>query len=348
MLCSASVSDAEGLEPIEMEVTEARLEGQAAHWLAALALRGDGGSGVLDGIGETAPNGIVIDEIMARHVAGYVELVRRHGHVVAERDVVLFGGQGAHVTGRPDGVVTDDQDFLRVYELKYGYKVVEPQAYPQLLLGALAFVDWDRHRMISLEVFQPRAPHPSGPHRKWVIDIDELRRWERWLHSRALDALNPNPTATPGEVCARCPRRAGCHALRADIFAAAASLESNRPLRPLTAHELGLELLLLERLSKGLEARLAGSRAEALARARREFIPGYEIRVDYGDREWTEFATPEVVRMMTGIEPYKQVRKSPAEIEKEGGNVAPFTDRTRRKATLKRFSPKLAERAFRS
>lgn len=345
VLCSASASEPEGLEPVETEMTETRLEGQAAHWLANLALRGDGGAGTMDGLGETAPNGVPVDEAMARHVAAYAEIVGRHGRVVVERDVTLWGGK---VRGRPDAAVTDDQEYLRVYELKYGYQVVEPQGYPQLLLGALAHVDWGRHRIISLEVYQPRAPHPSGPHRKWVLDVEELRRWDAWLAGRANAALVRSPTATPCEVCARCARRAGCHALRADIFAAAAALESSRPLRPLEAHELGLELLLLERLSKGLEARLSGTRAEALARATREFIPGYEVRTDLGDRDWLEEVTPARVKLMTGVEPFKQVRKSPAEIEREGGNVGPLTHRPRRKPALKRFSRTLAERAFRT
>jgi hypothetical protein len=52
--------------------------------------------------------------------------------------------------------------------------------------------------------------------------------------------------------------------------------------------------------------------------------------------------------MLTGIDPYKQVEKSPAEIENEGGNVDPMTSRPFVGMKLKPFNEKAIERKFRT
>lgn len=322
---------------------DARREGEAADWLANMVLRGDA-SCAADGLGETAPNGWPIDEAMVRHIQEYIEIVSRHGPVMSQTDVTLFGGK---VTGRP-GSHTVDGDVLRIYELKYGYKIKESHGNTQLLLGAIAFVQ-PHHRLISLEVFQPRPHHPNGKHRKWVLDQQELEQWRQWF-IRCIDMVyQPKPMAAPGDQCNYCDRRAGCHALMANIYASYELITTNHKAQPLPAAELGFELNFLESLQKMVKARLSGTETEAELRAKKgEFIPGRLFDEEYGNRAWLPGMTPELRGVLTGVDPYKKVEKSPAEMEKEGANVdhlakAPFVG-----MKLKRFDGKKVERRFRT
>lgn len=341
--CPASVHPVQGIHQPNLtpQQDDARKEGTAADWLANMVLAGDAATAE-EGAGEIAPNGWPIDATMVRHVQEYIDIVTRHGVPHPQTDTTLFNGR---VTGRPDNH-TVSTDVLHVYELKYGYKIVEPYANSQLLLGAIAFRQ-PHHRMFSLEVFQPRPHHPNGKHRKWVVSADELVEWEAWL-SRCVDAVYiDKPVAAPGDQCGYCLRRAGCHALMANIYAAFETITSNYHARPLSAADLGLELKFLETLDKMLKARWSGTTAEALARAKKgEFVPGWTLEENYGDRKWD--TSPEIRQMLTGIDPYKQVERSPAEIEKEGGNVDPMTSRPFVGMKLKPFNQKAVERKFRT
>lgn len=341
--CASSVHPIPGLSKpvVSKERSDLRLEGEAAGWLANLVLRGDA-SLAADGLGETAPNGWPIDEAMVRHVQNYIDLVSRHGQPNPEVDVALFNGQ---VTGRPDNH-TVDSDILRIYELKYGYKIVEPYGNTQLLLGALAFVK-PHHRLVSLEVYQPRASHANGPHRKWVLNQDELRLWERWFIDCIEATKVREPMATPGDQCAYCDRTAGCHALMANIQAFYEIIATNHKGRAAATHEIGAELKMLTTMKKLLDARLSGVQTEAEVRARNgEFIPLWMLDPHYGNRVWK--ASPAVREMMTGIDPYKQVEKSPAEMEKEGANVDALTETPFVGMKLRPWDDKKAARRFKT
>lgn len=314
--CAASIHPAPAIHPpqLEKQQDDARREGTAAAWLVNMVLRGDAAD-ASEGLGEFAPNGWPIDAVMIRHAQDYIDLVRRHGEPLSETETSLFDGR---VTGRIDQHLVDG-DTLRVYEFKYGYKIVEPYGNPQLLLAAISMLR-DFHRLISLEVYQPRPAHPSGKHRKWVLDRDELEVWRNWLLGCVEATGVQRPMATPGDQCVRCDRRAGCHALASNIYAIADLLATNHPAKPLPAADLGLELELIDRMEKFLKARKSGSITEASERARKgEFIPGYYLEDQYGDRAWK--VTPINRQIATNIDPYKRVEKSPAEVEKEGGNV---------------------------
>lgn len=311
--CAASVHPHPAPVPLELERSEAALEGEAAAWLANLVLRGTASS-TAEAEGETAPNGWPIDWEMIRHVQTYCDLVRRHGAVQVEQDVELWGGR---VRGRPDAHTVDTGDILRIYELKYGYRIVEPQNNSQLLLGAIALIQ-PHHRLASLEVFQPRPAHANGPHRKWVLGADEIGWWSDQLHARMMAVFVDRPIATTGEQCEFCPRRAACHALGMAVYNDVERIRSEHRARALTAEELARELRFLETAESLLKARASGIRAEAKARVKAEFLPGWMLMPKHGNRRFKENITPGLIAMLTCCEPTKAVLKSPAELEREG------------------------------
>lgn len=341
--CAASVHPHPAPVPIEAERSEAAQEGEAAAWLANLVLRGTAASPA-EAEGEHAPNGWPIDYEMIRHVSSYVELVTRHGPVEAEQDVELWGGV---VRGRPDAHTVGSSDVLRMYELKYGYRIVEPHGNTQLLLGAMALVQ-PHHRLVSLEIFQPRPVHANGPHRKWVLNRDELAGWENDLHQRMKAVFEDRPVATVGDQCDYCPRRAACHALASAVYADSEKIRSEHRARQLTAAEIGAELVFLEDAQKRLSARHEGIRAEMRARIKAgEHIPQWLLEPKHGNRTWRADAA--IISALTGCEAHKRVLKSPSELEKEGANpevVAALCERPFRGHELARWDEKKIERMF--
>ncbi len=340
--CAASVHPHPAPVPLELERSEAQQEGEAAAWLANAVLRGTAGS-TAEFEGETAPNGWPIDHAMIRHVQAYCDLVRCHGAVEAETELEIFDGR---VRGRPDSHTVGNGDVLRIYELKYGYRIVEPQGNSQLLCAAIALAQ-PHHRLISLEVFQPRAVHANGPHRKWVINQDELQSWKVRLFSAAHRVLDARPVATVGDQCEFCDRRAACHALGMAVYADAERVRSEHRARKLTGDEIGRELAFLKEADRRLKARLSGIEAEANARAKREFIPGWLFDSQVGNRAFD--VEPRVVQMLTGINPYKEVLKTPAEMEREGANpetIALLSKRPFIGFKLRPWDVKKVEKAF--
>lgn len=292
------------------EESEAQREGSAADWLAGRMLAGHH----FEESGIQAPNGWTIDATMVRHVQAYVDIVRRHGEPMTQTDLSLWDGL---VNGRPDNHTVDGTT-LRVYELKYGYQLVEPDENPQLLLAAGALYRPHEHLLISLEIFQPRAYHPAGHHRRWVIRADELDEYMRILHRSALHTTIQNPIASPGVQCERCPKRGACATLSKNIGRMYETIRGIRRAGKPNAAELGAEGDFLELCESLLKAKRTGVLAEIEARIRAgEGVPGWHLKPGRADRELT--ATPEVIAMLTGRNAYQEPKpKSPKMLEDEG------------------------------
>lgn len=316
--CAASTSPHPGAL-VDQERSEAQLEGECAAWVADCVVRGTAASAA-EFEGETAPNGWPVDHAMIRHVQGYVDTVRAHGPVGSETDLQLWGGL---VRGRVDQHAgTDIWGNLRVWDFKYGFKIVEPEDNPQLILPAGAL--YTGQPLITMAIYQPRAHHPAGVYRKWVIGPEELETRLAWLHSAALATRADKPAALPGHHCEHCPRRspAACHALGRNLGMVYEMLADSRRTGKLTAEELAAELKFMKLAEALVKARKSGTQAEAEARIKnREFIPGWHLQPRNGKRKIT--APASVVQRLTGLDPYEAPElKTPAQLEREGASPA--------------------------
>lgn len=344
--CEAAVSPNGAPLPSEYErdKSEPQLEGEAAAWLANIVLRGDAGT-PQEAAGEFAPNGWPIDAEMIMHVGTYCEIVRRHGPVVSEENVSIFNGL---VRGRDDAHTVQGGDVLRIYELKYGYKIVEPQGNTQLLCAAIAHARPDIHRLVSLEVFQPRPFHPSGQHRKWVLDLDELHEWQQQLYSRAQRTQGNKPQQEPGAQCDHCPRNGACHGLTLNVYARYEMLRTNRFAKGMTAAELGAEAVFLEEAEKLLKARKSGIESELAGRMKTgEHVPGWQMEQEFGNAVFT--VEPSMARLLTGVDMTESKMITPAEAIRRGAHpdvVARISHRPPRKFVPKRFDAKKLARVF--
>lgn len=343
--CAQSCNPDRAFDAARHQETDAQREGTAAHWVANCILRGDA-TDAAEMIGKIAPNGWPIEPAMARHVQSYVEIVTRHGRVASECDLQLFGGL---VRGRDDAHTIDDgSSLLRLYDLKYGFRLVEPDENWPTILAALALVK-PHHTLISLEIFQPRAAHPRGPHRKHIVDLATLDDYRAQAEKAVHAAYADKPAAVPGDHCRHyhCPRVGVCTALANTVYQMFEIAADTRRAHKLTAEQLGAEGLFLRKAEKLIAARAAGVEAEIDARLMAgEFIPGWMTRQKQTKRV---IAKPDMVKMLTGHDPYKQTLKSPAELENEGADpklLAICTEKPFGGFEITPYDPKSVARAF--
>lgn len=295
------------------EMSDSRREGICAAWAAETAINQPEAALV----GLEHPNGWRVDREMAHHIRAYLDYCRQWGDVIkAEVPVDLFGGI---IRGRVDATNTfggvSASNTIRIFDLKYGWRIVEArQNWAMLCYGLAEAVD-SPGADIELHIYQPRPHHPDGPARVWRIAAAEVPAWSEWLYAVASEARD-NPRATPGDHCGMCPAQAGCVAHAKMSYALFAD-QAERRQHNHTAAEIAAEMRFLDMAADVLKARQKAIYAEAAARLRRgEYLPGVAMVPTTGHREW--IAERDVIELATGRSLMKEEKKSPAEMEKEG------------------------------
>lgn len=323
--------------------TDAQREGQAADWVANGVLRGDA-STAAEFEGETAPNGWTVTPDMVRHVQGYVDYCRSRGEVVHTQVPIDIGELS--IRGRVDAQVVSGST-LELIDLKYGYEIVEPEWNAQLICEAVALFDPNRHADVILTIYQPRPHHPSGPARSWTISASEFVAVYRWLSERAHAALSPAAKGTVGVHCLRCAGRSRCASVQQSVYLAFDHI-SSASAGTMSAGQLADELRFLDLAQKLVNSYASAIEAETEARMRRgEYVPGFGWDISKGDREWKHDAP--TIHAMTGVDPWKQVMKSPAELEREGADpkiIQALTTRHNRAPKLAPVSTKTFDKLF--
>jgi hypothetical protein len=84
----------------------------------------------------------------------------------------------------------------------------------------------------------------------------------------------------------------------------------------MTPLEISRELDFLTEAEATLKARKKAVEAEAEQRARKEHIPGYRLMMGTGKRRFN--VAPEIIQMMTGIDPFERKPCTPAELIRRG------------------------------
>lgn len=315
--CPASARFA--LNCAEEPESDAAREGTAAAWVAETVLNGNA-IFAEDLKGETHPNGWLITPDMCDYVQGYIELIRSRGGVMsAERFVRL----NEFIGGTLDSTSTVMGDTLFVDDLKYGYGIVEPDT-PQLIIYGAARLqellnDGVPVSKVQLGIYQPRAFHDDGIYRTRTITIQQIHDEAAEVIQAGQLCQDPNSLAIPGQHCKHCVARASCEALTHTVYEIFDVLQSPRQLET-TMGELANELGFLEIAAALVDARKTAVEAEAEQQVRAgKHLPGWHLKDRKARRKLK--VGPETVRAITGIDPYKQVLRSPAELEKAGASV---------------------------
>jgi hypothetical protein len=101
---------------------------------------------------------------------------------------------------------------LVIIDFKYGLSRVEVRDNKQLLtyaLGAALKHGFDFEEA-ELVIVQPRAPHPEGTIRSWVVTKQYLQSWSPILAEAARLTESPDAPLVLGEHCGFCPAKGIC------------------------------------------------------------------------------------------------------------------------------------------
>lgn len=277
-------------------------EGTAAHWVFEQMF-----ASIPVDIGHVAPNGVIITDEMIDGAELFVDTVRSmagEGAVLYIERRVLIPFVSEFNWGTPDVWVyayNPARGTLYLFDYKFGHEYVEVFENWQLLdylcgLRDELNIDGARDQVTDVEmvIVQPRSYHRDGPVRRWARQLSDLRGYFNTLRMAAEDAMKPEPMASPGEHCKHCSGRHACEALQRAGYAAAALSMRSLPL-DLSPEARGLELAMLMRAKKLLDARVSGLEESVFA----------DVRAGYRSPGWGAESTP---GRTTWLKPFEEVK----------------------------------------
>lgn len=329
MVCNGSFRAQQAYPPLDVEPSQSRLEGRAAHEVAQKLFKNEP-FGEL--VGSLSKDGIVItDELFdaAREyfneVWGYCNThgVLRNLHVEENCSVPGYSDWFCI----PDAWVTTDIDgkkVLRVYDAKFGHRIVDPFENWQLLIEAFSICEQFRTPpdVIELVIVQPRGFTSEGTVRKWVITYDELCAYRQQVTETLPRVLDTTPMCTSGPHCLDCSARAHCDTLKQQSYAGVDYVQSLQT-HNLSGHALGVELRLLQRAQEMIKMRLSGLEEQALHEIKQgQHVTFYSAKTTYGRKRWKKDVPVDRVIFMAelqGVDVRKpQELDTPAQCAKKG------------------------------
>lgn len=312
----------------QLEQDPEAAEGDAAHWIVATVLRG----GAAAAAGMFAPNGVVVTDEMLEAAEIMVDDVRERsaGAILHIEEFVWCPSVHPENGGTPDiwwiggapGAYT-----LHIYDFKYGHRFVDAWENWQCLDYASGILDLPELRgypregiQVEINVVQPRNFHPDGMIRRWVLGAGhDLDTFVGQMRQHAADADGPKPWVRVGAECRDCRGRHACQALHnaADGVADIAGVMSAVELPP---EALGVELRMLERAEKLLDARLTGLREQAEIMIRQgKRIPFFQLKQGNNREMWTKSVEEiALVGELLGLQLTTQKPVTPAQARKLG------------------------------
>lgn len=313
----------------EEEPGDPAKEGTCAAWVAELILTGaltdkNGNPCVTaDAEGLVHENGWVVDKMMVQYVDRYVQFMRKFGdRVVAEQFVKLTDD----IQGTPDSFampsMSRSRPTLHVYDLKFGYDIVEPFQNTQISIYAEAICRGmpEPPELIVVGVVQPRAWHPRGTVRKWVVSRQELYDFAEWIIARGELTKDPTAPAIPGNHCKHCPAQLTCAAAAQMNYGNYTKAAAYDDQRPMSVEEMDVEMEFLESAKTLITARHSALSKEMETRiATGQHIPGWVIEERRGNRAFKTNA--DAIEAMTGIDARPKGVVTPAELERRGANI---------------------------
>lgn len=301
--CPGSVRLSEGLES---KSGYAAAEGTVAHMVGERALRGQQYRAACnvthegfdipvtkEMIDHATEYKVIVDDLSGddtvRHVEHYFHLEQLHPALFGTADCVLWHPARQH---------------LDVVDLKYGAgHAVEAEDNVQLkyyALGAMLSLGY-QPKTIAVHIFQPRCPHPEGPHRTACIDGLDMLDFAGYLVASVQETEKPDAAIRAGDWCRWCPAagvpgRCPAQAKAANELAKVAF----SPVVPYDPQELATWLTRLPIL----EAQIKAVREFAYAEAEAGRVPpGYKLVEKQARSKWRDSTTPAELAEALGCKP---------------------------------------------
>ena len=303
MACNGSFRAQQAYPPLDVEPSQSRLEGRACHEVAQKLFKNEPFS---DLVGSLSKDGIVITDELFDAAREYFNEVwgfcNTHGrvHDLHVEEVCPVPGYGDWYCIPDAWVYVPEVKVLRVWDAKFGHRIVDPFENWQLLIEAYAIVE--THHLdvdvIELVIVQPRGFTSEGTVRKWELTYDELCAYRQQVNETILRVLDTAPMCTPGPHCLDCSARAHCDTLKQQSYAGVDYVQSLQT-HNLSGHALGVELRLLQRAQEMIKMRLSGLEEQALHEIKQgQHVTFYSAKTTYGRKRWKKDVPVDQVIMM--------------------------------------------------
>lgn len=268
--CSAAPIAQQGRP--DPDTQEAR-EGTAAHWVMAetlLVLRdGERWATCADYIGQTAPNGVVIDDTMAEGAQVVVDDVLAVCNTEGGLSSLFIELRVRMPCIHPEnwgtldvGLYLRQQGRLFVWDYKHGHRETPARENLQLIDYAAGLAEQlginghtEQYTMASLRIVQPFCYRAGGPVDEWLVTLAELRPYWNRLANMAGEAMT-SPSMTTGLHCRDCRALPDCKAARGASYNLVHLAKQPVQLDTMAPRDLAVEWRILTEGQKLLKARL--------------------------------------------------------------------------------------------
>lgn len=301
-----------GIEPFNPS-TEATDEGNAVHWVAEQVFNGINPT---DLIGTEAPNGLFITDEMVEHCSEYLEFITS-GDCSVEVDT-SHSGQNWEIRGRADCIKYDPKsNELTIADLKYGFRIVEPNENWTLISHAIAWCIKNNVAPYEVKfvIFQPRAFHPQGNVREWKLLYTDMLDY----YKRLVNVLeHPSPTVSSGSQCYKCKCLSQCPAAQISLMNAI-DVSQMAFDSEIDNDKLSWMLNNLKRAQEILKQSYEAYQDLALHRLKDgKHLKGYSIQTALGNTTWENTVNAEFIKTMCGVDITVSKLMTPAQAKKAG------------------------------
>jgi len=321
--CPGSVRIAERIPDTSTD----RAEGDAAHWVAAEAVRG-----AMPALGVSAPNGMAVTQEMLDGAALYAAAVWSRidpSSLWIEHELPMTYIEGQ--TGVPDTYgIGVNRYVLHNVEYKFGHRFVDAFENWECISHTLAAFDhlvatgvWaptaEAHITAEITVVQPRNYDAGGPVRSWSVRMDHLRAHRNILSNAAGLSQREDAPTKVGPQCRLCDARHRCSTLQAAAYDIA-QFAGTVAAADLTPQQVGNELRWLHRMQAILSSRVDGLETQAESVLRRGGrVPHYELQQGNGRERWNDPAAAIAIAAVFGHDIAKpQEAITPAQARAKG------------------------------
>lgn len=303
MSCNGSFRAQQLHPPLSDEPSESRLFGRACHEVAQKLFKNEPFS---DLVGSLSKDGIVITDELFDAAREYFNEVwgycNTHGrvHNLHVEEVCPVPGYGDWYCIPDAWVYVPEGKVLRVWDAKFGHRIVDPFENWQLLIEAFSICEQFQTPpdIIELVIVQPRGFTSEGTVRKWALTYDELCVYRQQVNETMPRVLDTAPMCTPGPWCLDCSARAHCDTLKQQSYAGVDYVQSLQT-HNLSGHALGVELRLLQRAQEMIKMRLSGLEEQALHEIKQgQHVTFYSAKTTYGRKRWKKDVPVDQVIMM--------------------------------------------------
>jgi len=290
--------------PEPNKTNEAAEEGTAAHWVGEQVLisytTGDNVLLCSDFIDKQAPNDVMITEEMTEGADMYVMDVLnvcQKGGVLSklqiEQHVKITEIHPTESEGTPDAWVFDKEtNTLHLWDLKYGFVIVEPFENYQLIqyaIGILNQLPPISDITVNLTIVQPRPYHADGSVRTHSIKAsDLLGLYLDTLRDSAKLALSANPPTKSGSHCKYCSAFHACKTANRSAMNAI-DVSNSMQIEVIPPDQLKSQREILVRAQESINGRLNAIDAQIIASIKNNVvIDGLALDNPPGRLAWTK------------------------------------------------------------